>query len=150
MTNRVTNPSFEVGGVRSFEGWDVVGCFSLVVPPKESAAKMGPPSHGGECSVGAVSTLTQTITLEPDFPPLSFSYRRTIVRGQNPNQIKITLSAGEWVWTVSETLAMSFEGTLFSQVWLPEVPPGTEQVTLEIEGTYNTGIGLKVTEITLE
>lgn len=145
--NLIKNPNFEIDGVRTFDEWTKVGCFSLVEPPKEAAAKMNSPQRGGQCSIGATSTLTQTVTLAPDTTALLFSYRRVIVSGGN--RVTITISSGDWFWTTTETLAMSFEGTVFSQVWEVELPEGTEQVTVKVEGYYNSGIGLKVTEITL-
>lgn len=147
--NLVQNPSFNDDGVRSFDHWQVTGCYSLVSPPKESAAKAGPVNFDGLCSPGDIGTMTQVITVPQSANTLSFQYRE-ILRGDQRIVIEFTDGNG-WTWIARDTSAQNPSFAPTPLVTSPALPENASIITMTVTSYYcpnlvgNCGIGTKGT-----
>lgn len=145
--NLVQNGDF---ATRTFEGWQASGCFSLVLPPKESAAKAGPTQYDGECSPGESGTISQALVVSGT-QYISFRYRE-ILRGDN--RLVVTFTDGNgWHWAARDTTVQNATFAHTPMVTNTEpIPLGTEIVTMTIASDYcpslsNCRIGTKITDI---
>lgn len=140
----VTNPHFD-DPVRGFGGWDVAGCMTYVRPPKEAAAKAGPVGFDGGCNPGDTAIISQTFPISPS-SMITFTYRE-ILKGTG-NHITITLGDGDgWEWVARDSGVQN--GCFFC--YTPEVtstvPISTTVLTIWIEAHYQSGIGIKFTDV---
>lgn len=145
--NLIKNGNFNT---RTFDGWNVSGCFSLVLPPKESAAKAGPEQYDGECVPGESGTISQSLVVSGT-QYISFRYRE-ILRGDNRITVVFSDDNG-WNWVARDTTAQNatFAYTPLVTNSVP-IPIGTERITITITSQYCpslTGcrIGTKITAI---
>lgn len=145
--NFVTNPNFDYpneDGQRSFYGWEVSGCASLVRSPKPGAFKAGPTGFDGECLIGETAVISQTVVVTTT--TVGFSMQPLIVG--NGNHLIVTITDGSgWEWTPYESSAMD-KNWDFIPFEITTLPSPT--VTLRIEATYQTSLGIKVRGVTLQ
>lgn len=142
--NLVTNPNFD-DPVRGFADWNVGGCATYVIPPKEGAAKAGPVTFDGGCLAGETAVLSQTIPIT-GMTTITYTHRE-ILKG-NGNRITVSLWDGMAWHILRDTTAQNGCFCATPPV-TTTLPVSAAWGVLEIEMLYRGGIGNKITAVTV-